>query len=119
MTILAQLCQDSIIWPPWLFYVWIKVSRFGAQPECNHLVKYVFVFITIRATVNWLRIFFLVFASIGLFCLLIGLRMIWKLKILFVDSGSDSDEVSVDEDDRSFTDSMVKDYLVSILCVSV
>ena len=45
--------------------------------------------------------------------------MFWKLKILFVDSGSDSDEVSIDEDDRSFTDSMVKDYLASILCVTV
>ena len=110
MTILAQLCQDSIIWPPWLFYVWIKVSRFGAQPECNHLVKYVFGFVTIRATVNWLRIFFLIFASFGLLCFLIGLRMFWNLKALFVDS----DEVLNVEDDYPTT---AKDYFSTFLWV--
>ena len=114
MTILAQLCQDSIIWPPWLFYVWIKVSRFGAQPECNHLVKYVFVFITIRATVNWLRIFFLVFASFGLFCLLIGLGTFWKLKALFVDSEEAS---NIEQEYPSMASSTVKEYFSSFVCV--
>ena len=39
-----------------MLYLWIKDSRFGAQPECNDLVKYVLVFVTFRATVGWIRI---------------------------------------------------------------
>jgi hypothetical protein len=79
MTLLIQLCQVLIVLPPWLLYVWIKDSRFGAQPECNHLVKYVFFFVTVRATVNWLRIVFLVGISLGVFYVLISLRSIPSL----------------------------------------
>ncbi|KAN0132212.1 hypothetical protein V8E53_009978 [Lactarius tabidus] len=79
MTLLIQICQVLIVLPPWLLYVWIKDSRFGAQPECNHLVKYVFFFVTVRATVNWLRIVFLVGISLGVFYVLISLRSIPSL----------------------------------------
>ena len=44
------------VFPSWALYVWIKGSGFGSQPLCNDLVKYVFFFISIRGTVNWLRI---------------------------------------------------------------
>ena len=86
MTIFAQLLKDSIIFPPWLFYVWIKVSRFGSQPDCNHLVKYVFFFVTVRATVNWLRILFLIVASSGLLYIFNLLVSIWNIKALFTES---------------------------------
>lgn len=92
ITLLVQLCQVSIILPPWLLYVWIKDSRFGAQPECNHLVKYVFFYVTVRATVNWLRISFLVGVSLGLFYALTSLRSIPALlKALFASSDEASD----------------------------
>ena len=56
ITLAVQLCQFVLIFPIWSLYVWIKDSRFGPQPECNHLVKYVIVFVSVRATINWLRI---------------------------------------------------------------
>jgi hypothetical protein len=99
MTLLVQLCQVSIIFPPWLLYVWIKDSRFGAQPECNHLVKYVFFFATVRATVNWLRIVFLVGVSIGLFYVLISLRSIPSLRKAL---SAGSDEASDEAPDTEF-----------------
>jgi len=41
----------------WGLYFWIYVKDFGTQPECNlnDQVKYVIMFITIRATAPWLR----------------------------------------------------------------
>ncbi|KAH9027208.1 hypothetical protein EDB84DRAFT_315065 [Lactarius hengduanensis] len=54
--ILVLQVLQVIILIPWVLYVWIKDSRFGSQPECNHFVKYVFFFVTVRATVGWLRI---------------------------------------------------------------
>ena len=68
------------------------------------------VFITIRATSPGYGYFFLVFASFGLFCLLIGHRIFWKLKALLVDW----DEASDIEDDHPPT----MDYSSSsLLCV--
>ena len=39
----------------WGFYLWVNVKHFGSQPECNHQIKYVVLFFTVRATANWLR----------------------------------------------------------------
>ncbi|KAH9986663.1 hypothetical protein BJV74DRAFT_988416 [Russula compacta] len=50
---------STVVFTVWLMYVWIKDSSFGSQPECNHLVKYVLVFADVRATVNWLRVLFI------------------------------------------------------------
>ncbi len=75
ITFVVQALQLLIIFVPWSLYVLIKCSRFGAQPECNDLVKYVFFFVTVRATVGWLRIMFIIcFAA----CMpgLVGLSMI-------------------------------------------
>ncbi|KAN0132135.1 hypothetical protein V8E53_010054 [Lactarius tabidus] len=66
ITLAFQLVQLLCIFPAWALYVWTKGSGFGAQPECNHLVKFVFFFVTIRATVNWLRIMFIVFFSLAI-----------------------------------------------------
>lgn len=54
----------------WLFYVWVKDSDFGSQPECNHLVKYVLLFADVRATVTWLRVLFIMYL-IGNACTLL------------------------------------------------
>ena len=39
----------------WGFYLWVNVKHFGSQPECNHEIKYVVFFFTVKATANWLR----------------------------------------------------------------
>ena len=79
ITFTVQVFQVFVVFIPWSLYVWIKGSRFGAQPECNDLVKYVIFFVSIRATVTWLRIFAIVSlslsASMGVLAWLFGLRM--------------------------------------------
>ncbi|KAH9167475.1 hypothetical protein EDB89DRAFT_122688 [Lactarius sanguifluus] len=71
ITLAFQVLQ-VIILIPWVLYVWIKDERFGSQPECNHFVKYVFFFVTVRATVGWLRIL----AFIGLAACAVGLVIV-------------------------------------------
>ena len=44
ITLASQLFGVLFIFPSWALYVWIKDSRFGSQPQCNDLVKYVFFF---------------------------------------------------------------------------
>jgi hypothetical protein len=51
----------TVLFTIWLLYVWIKGSRFGSQPECNHLVKYVFFYANVRATETWLRVLFIIY----------------------------------------------------------
>ncbi|KAH9035618.1 hypothetical protein EDB85DRAFT_1889202 [Lactarius pseudohatsudake] len=64
-----------IIFGSWSIYVWVKASQFGAQPECNDLVKYVFFFITVRATVGWLRTLFVVTHAMSVLISLANLVM--------------------------------------------
>ncbi len=59
-----------MVFTVWLLYVWIKGSNFGSQQACNHLVKYPLLFIDIRATVTWLRVFFIMYLVITA-CLLL------------------------------------------------
>jgi hypothetical protein len=54
----------TVVFTVWLLYVWIKGSDFGSQQACNHLVKYVLLFIDIRATVTWLRVLFIMYLVI-------------------------------------------------------
>lgn len=60
----------TVVFTGWLLYVWVKGSNFGSQQACNHLVKYVLLFIDIRATVTWLRVLFIVYLVITAFALL-------------------------------------------------
>lgn len=39
----------------WSAYVWAHAKTFGSSPECNAEVKYVYVFLSVRATATWLR----------------------------------------------------------------
>ncbi|KAH9954826.1 hypothetical protein BGW80DRAFT_1189753, partial [Lactifluus volemus] len=59
--IMAIQISTTIMFTIWLLYVWIKDDHFGSQPECNHLVKYVFVFANIQATESWLRVLFIIY----------------------------------------------------------
>jgi hypothetical protein len=63
----------TMVFTIWLLYVWIKDSHFGSQPECNNLVKYVFFFVSIRATTTWIRVGFIIYLclSSGAGCILI------------------------------------------------
>jgi hypothetical protein len=55
ITLVVQVVQVLFLYPAWALDVWVKAPRFGSQPECNHLVKYVFLFVNIRATAKWIR----------------------------------------------------------------
>ncbi len=95
ITIAFQVLQVLIIFIPWTLYVWIKGSRFGAQPECNNLVKYVFFFVTVRATVGWLRIMFIVCFATSVLAWLVCLGtvpFVWHDLMVAEPSGAESDE---------------------------
>ncbi|KAH9065412.1 hypothetical protein EDB87DRAFT_1679886 [Lactarius vividus] len=53
----------------WGLYMWIRVKSFGEQKLCNDQVKYVLMFVNVRATQPWLRdiwIATLVLSAVGL-----------------------------------------------------
>jgi len=39
----------------WAVYLWAHANDFGCVPECNGQVKYVLMFVNVRATAPWLR----------------------------------------------------------------
>ncbi|TDL15463.1 hypothetical protein BD410DRAFT_845163 [Rickenella mellea] len=50
----------------WSLHVWTTALTFGSQPECNHSTKFVFFWVTVRATAPWLRIWWIVTGATGL-----------------------------------------------------
>ncbi|KAH8998576.1 hypothetical protein EDB92DRAFT_1835966 [Lactarius akahatsu] len=53
----------------WALYMWIHVNSFGEEKSCNDQVKYVLMFVSVRATKPWLRdiwIATLVLSAVGL-----------------------------------------------------
>ena len=76
----VQVFQVLGILTPWSLYVWIKDSRFGSQPECNHLVKYVILFVNVRATVGWLHIISIVSLVMSTLSSLFGLGMLLHIR---------------------------------------
>lgn len=59
----------------WYLYAAIDGTKFGSQPECNHLVIFViFYFFNVRATVTWFRAITIVFfvGAIPLLLLFLG-----------------------------------------------
>jgi uncharacterized protein YneF (UPF0154 family) len=57
----------------WGFYLWVNVKHYGSQPECNHEIKYVVFFCTVRATANWLRHVWI--AVLAIPCAFIGIML--------------------------------------------
>jgi len=58
---IAVQMASTLVFIVWLLYVWIKDSKFGSQPGCNHLVEYVLLFANVRATETWLRVLFVIY----------------------------------------------------------
>jgi hypothetical protein len=54
MGVLVQFVS-VITFTAWGLYVWADFKNFGNHPECNHQIKYVIFFFTVRATAPWLR----------------------------------------------------------------
>jgi hypothetical protein len=63
---------STAVFTIWLLYVWAQNSRFGSQPDCNHVVKYVLFFASVHATATWLRAFFIVGIVFAACSLLLG-----------------------------------------------
>ena len=99
ITLAVQLCQFVLIFPVWSLYVWIKDSRFGPQPECNHLVKYVIVFVSVRATINWLRILTITLLSLCIFVCLLSSPAVFLLLKALTKTKQDEDKNSGEETD--------------------
>jgi hypothetical protein len=79
--IMAIQIATTIMFTIWLLYVWIKDDHFGSQPECNHLVKYVFVFANIQATESWLRVLFIIYLVFFSCALLLRFILIFSLYV--------------------------------------
>lgn len=100
MTIAIQAFELLLIFVPWLLYLWIKDSRFGAQPECNDFVKYVLVFVTFRATVGWIRILAFIWVAV-IVLMVVGLSSVaYKFHMDQVRSRTESSESRVHTDDE-------------------
>jgi hypothetical protein len=63
--VIAIQMFTTLVFIIWSLYVWIKGSHFGSQPECNHLVKYVFIFANVHVTETWLRVLFITYLCIS------------------------------------------------------
>jgi hypothetical protein len=104
----------TLMFTIWLLYVWVKDSRFGSQPECNHLVKYVFFFANIRATETWLRVLFIIYLVFFSFTLLFRFCMIF---FVYVDRYHKPQDESPMAGQKNDLDKKVYTYLKTILSV--
>lgn len=58
--VIAVQMTSTLVFTVWLLYVWAQNSEFGSQPDCDHLVKYVFFFASVHASATWLRTLFII-----------------------------------------------------------
>ena len=129
---LAIQALSHYIFYPWSFYMWINVSRFGAQPECNDLFRFVLVFYTFQATVVWTRYLcttILAITTFGLLCNLVIIFIVRKVHIVVKRSsaGSDIEKQSEDANENNWLRKMKRfrrllinaAWALSILCVSL
>jgi hypothetical protein len=80
----------------WGLYLWFHVKDFGPQKECNDKVKYVIMFVSIRATNRGLRDFYIflhIYLSVGLLELLV-LRLINMCRLFRPDVEETKEEVT-------------------------
>ncbi|KAH9980264.1 hypothetical protein BGW80DRAFT_489723 [Lactifluus volemus] len=80
----------------WGLYLWFHVKDFGPQKECNDKVKYVIMFVSIRATNRGLRDFYIflhIYLSVGLLELLV-LRLINMRRLFRPDVEETKEEVT-------------------------
>src|SRR6201996_4199523 len=134
MTIAIQILS-VIIFYPWSFYVWSNVSRFGAQSECNDLVKFVLAFYTFQVTVLWARYLCMTILAMITFALLCNLTLIYNVRKAYQgdserqsQAGSDIEKgKELANENKSWAKSMWKklnqlliavSWALSVLCVS-
>jgi len=86
LTIAIQILSLFIFYP-WSFYMWVNASRFGPQPECNDIVKFVLVFYTFQATVLWARYLCMTILAMTTFALLCNLIVIFIVHKVHHDKG--------------------------------
>ncbi|KAI0058895.1 hypothetical protein BV25DRAFT_1187017 [Artomyces pyxidatus] len=68
----AVTFATSVAYLAWALYMWVNVERFGPQAACNGNIKYVFFFVSVRATVPWLHKLWMASLIIGAFALLVS-----------------------------------------------
>jgi hypothetical protein len=78
--IIAIQILSLFIFYPWSFYVWISASRFGPQPECNDLVKFVLAFYTFEVTALWARYLCMTILAMTSFAILCNLTVIYNVR---------------------------------------
>ncbi len=79
--VIAVQLLSTTVFTVWLIYVWLQDSHFGSQPDCNHLVKYVIIFVSVDATANWLRILFIIYIVFSALFLLFEMTIVlWRNK---------------------------------------
>jgi hypothetical protein len=74
---IAVQMASTLMFIVWLLYVWIRDSKFGSQPGCNHLVKYVLLFANVRATETWLRVLFVIYLVLNSCSMLVNFGAIF------------------------------------------
>jgi hypothetical protein len=80
----------------WGLWSWFHVKDFGPQNECNDKVKYVIMFVSIRATTRGLRkfyIFFHIYLSVGILGAL-GLQQVNMSRLVQPDVEESKGEVT-------------------------
>ncbi|KAF9555925.1 hypothetical protein CPC08DRAFT_711596 [Agrocybe pediades] len=60
-----------LLFTGWALYVWSTVKTFGMNSECNNSMKYIFFFVSVRATASWLDTFIRVLLIISAAVLII------------------------------------------------
>ncbi|TDL14670.1 hypothetical protein BD410DRAFT_797025, partial [Rickenella mellea] len=92
----------------WSLYVWSTALTFGSQPECNHSTKYVYFWVTVRATATWMRKWWTALNAIAfayvVIITIIGLAFGYTRSSLSGHTGSVSNE-NADGDDNDEAES--------------
>jgi len=79
--VIAVQMLSTTVFTGWLLYVWAQNSHFGPQPDCSHVVKYVFFFASVPATATWLRTLLIVGIVFAAFSLLFKFSTIVFVKM--------------------------------------
>jgi len=95
------------------FYVWDTAPTFGTNPECNNEIKYIVLFISVRATVGWLRKFWM--AVLGATLGVMVLPLASCLCLCFLGSAGGGGQSSIQKDMIRFSLPLAAIYGVVML----
>ena len=117
---MATLIQTvaHVSFASFVFYLWANVKHYGSQPECNHQIKFVFFFVTVRATANWLRRLQIAIYAI-LFPVVFYNGFVTLLAHLSADMNRTNEEEEVEEtDSSSYAGNYIGMDIPLLLCVA-